>query len=293
MRTLKKTLSLVLAVVMLLGIGVFSVSATNMKDDATIGSYYREAVEIVVAVDAMQGDENGNLNPQKELTRAEGAVLIARLSGVREEGGKTPFQDTDAVQYWAGDSINYCYAQGYIAGDGKGNFMPQQPLTGYAFEKMLLCALGYDAQIEKMVGAGDTWTVATATLAKKISLSWTALDPTKTLTREQAAKLVLNALKADKVDYLNRGLEVNTPDGTTVRQGSSPATAVTSKATMAKAIKNERDANGYNVVQLGEELFNGDLKCVDEHTTDDLGRPERDQRTGEHRHHRQPAECKQ
>ena len=37
--------------------------------------------------------------------------------------------------------------QGILAGTGNGNFDPEGELTGLAFAKMMLVALGYDAKV--------------------------------------------------------------------------------------------------------------------------------------------------
>ena len=43
----------------------------------------------------------------------------------------------------------YCYANGIISGDGQGHFFPTQGVTVVQAAKMLLVALGYDADASK------------------------------------------------------------------------------------------------------------------------------------------------
>ena len=51
-----------------------------------------------------------------------------------------------AANRWSAGYIGYCVQQGILAGTGNGNFDPEGELTGLAFAKMMLVALGYDAQ---------------------------------------------------------------------------------------------------------------------------------------------------
>lgn len=51
----------------------------GFKDDSSISSWARDAVDKVVAAGIMQGDEQGNFKPHGNLTRQEAAVIIERL----------------------------------------------------------------------------------------------------------------------------------------------------------------------------------------------------------------------
>ena len=68
----------------------------------------------------------------------------------------TVFSDV-AANRWSAGYIGYCVQQGILAGTGNGNFNPEGELTGLAFAKMLLVALGYDPAIEQYVG--NDWAV--------------------------------------------------------------------------------------------------------------------------------------
>ena len=54
---------------------------------------------------------------------------------------------------WSAPAIEYCVSLGIIDGAGDGNFYPAGTLTGAAFAKVLLTAIGYDSEIENLVGA--------------------------------------------------------------------------------------------------------------------------------------------
>ena len=106
---------------------------------------------------------------------------------------------------------------------------PLLPCWATQFAKMLLVALGYDAKIENLVG--NSWAINTAKLAlgdadldngmEEISLS-------DNLTREQAAQMAYNAMKATLVEYEDKGGDIIIGD-ITINNGATKATPVTSK----------------------------------------------------------------
>ena len=132
-----------------------------------------------------------------------------------------PYADV-AANRWSAGAIAYCTDAGIIAGDGNGRFNPTAPVLGTQFAKMLLVALGYDPKIEKLVG--NSWAINTAKLAASAGLDkGLDISLSAALTREQAAQMAFNAMKADMVDYENRGTEVKLPDGSSVIVNASKA----------------------------------------------------------------------
>lgn len=55
---------------------------SKFNDSADIAEYAKEAIATLVASGIINGDENGNVNPRKNTTRAESAVIIYRLLGL-------------------------------------------------------------------------------------------------------------------------------------------------------------------------------------------------------------------
>ena len=267
MRTLKKTLCLVLVLVMMAGLCSIGTSAAFADADKI---QYTEAADVLNAVGAIKGDENG-FRPTDGLTRAEACVIIARLCDAEDIKGTASF--TDLAGYgWASNAIAYCEAEGYVAGVGEGKFNPAGKLTGYAFAKMLLCALGYDAKIEQYVGANWEISVAKGVKANDLAAGISAFDGTATVTREQAAQLALNALKATTVAYATKGTAV-TINGVEIVTGASTAAPVEATGAAADAIYGDADPATENTVQLGETLYNGNLELVAATDSDAMKRP--------------------
>lgn len=90
-------LSLALASVMLLGMMVVGTSASY--PDVTYENN-EEAIEVLKAVGVMTGDEKGNFNPDKAVTRNEMAVIMTALLDLKTKdyAGSCPFTDVPA---WA------------------------------------------------------------------------------------------------------------------------------------------------------------------------------------------------
>ena len=84
MRTLKKTLSLVLVVAMVLGLCVVGASAKDAVENFTddyqkVGAAYQEAMGVLVGVGIIDGMTETALEPQGTYTREQAAKIIAYM----------------------------------------------------------------------------------------------------------------------------------------------------------------------------------------------------------------------
>lgn len=191
MRTLKKTLCLVLCLAMMAGLCVFA--SADFKDQDKIEN--EEAVAVLTGIGVIQGDDKGNFNPEGTLTRAEATVIITKLLGAADIKATTDkFTDVKA-DFWGMPYIAYCVAEGVVAGMGDGTFAPNGKLTGYQWATMLLRAIGYEI-------SGSTWQIDVAKLVKSLSLAkGMTFVGTEEISRQDAAQMALNALYAQTVHY--------------------------------------------------------------------------------------------
>ena len=265
MRNLKKVLSLSLALVMLLGMMVVGAGAATTYTDAD-DITYTEAVDVMSAVGVFNGTDAGDFQPNGDLTREQAAkiicyMLMGQTAADALSTNTAPFQDV-AANRWSAGSIAYCVTMGIVAGDGNGKFYPTQTVTGYQFAKMLLVALGYDATVETYTGTN--WAINVASDAASADLT-VGLDAslTNTLTREQACQMAFNAVKADMVNYSNKGTNI-TINGVTIAQGASDAEPVVSS-------KDTISDDGY--LQFAEQYCSDLVLTASNTGTDAFGRP--------------------
>ena len=221
---MKKFLSLVLALVMTMSLVTVSAGAKDFTDDSTIT--YKEAVDVVSALKIVDGYTDGSFNPNATLTRGAAAKIICNLilgttTASALAADAAPFSDVPANHTFAG-YIAYCSKMGIISGYADGTFRPAASLTGYAFMKMLLGALGYDSAIEGYTGAN--WSIAVAKQAVSIGLDDGNDDffGTQPVTREEACLYAFNTLKADIVKYDNSLIVNNGTVGTVSKVESVP-----------------------------------------------------------------------
>ena len=264
---MKKLLALVLALVM--SMSLVTISNAAFKDADKIDN--TEAVEVMAAAGVLKGYTDGSFGAKDTLTRAQAAKIVAYL----DLGGKTAdaikgsgavFTDVKATDWFAG-YVEYCAGAGYVAGIGGGKFAPDEKVTGVQFAKMLLCALGYKAEVEGYTGSD--YTIAIARDANKNDLFKSlSIVTSASLTREQAAQMAFNALKATTVEYQG-GTNVTTGDTTVVVN----AVRNEVKRTSGNDYRNGNPETATGTQQLVEKLYGTDLKYASTGIADAMNRP--------------------
>ena len=269
---MKKFLSLVLALTMMMSLVTINAGAAEFTDDEDIT--YDEAVAVISEIGVVNGYEEGDFKPQNGLTRQAAAKIICNLilgptTAAELHADTAPFSDVPVSNDLSG-YIAYCAKEGIISGYADGTFRPTNGLTGYAFMKMLLGALGYDATYEGYTGGN--WSINVAKQAIGIGLN-TGLkeefNGVDQVTREEAALYAFNTLQATLVDYDQKiTTNINGVD-VTISQGSAkPVTWNNSNVTTG--ITKDGNIKPDNFVQFAEEYF-PDL--VAKPDSDDFERP--------------------
>ena len=266
---MKKFLSLVLALVMTMSLVTISAGAKDFTDDDKIT--YEEAVNVISEIGVVDGYADGKFNPTNTLTRQAAAKIICNLilgptTAAELHADTAPYKDVPATSEFAG-YIAYCAKEGIISGYADGTFKPGNTLTGYAFMKMLLGALGYDAEVEGYTGGN--WSINVAKQAINIGLNKSLegeFNGIKAVTREEACLYAFNTLKADMVEYDSKTSV--TVGGAEVVIAGSEAKAQTWKNSATRKENIKDDA----YIQFAEQYFN---KLILDETTDVFGRPAR------------------
>ena len=209
MKTLKKTLCLVLALVMV--IGLFAVSANAAyTDQDKITAKYDVAVGVLSGLGILEGSE-GAFNPQGVLTRG-GACKVITYAMIGKDAAESlsknvsPFTDVAAGTWYAG-YISYCKNIGIIAGDDVGTFRPDEYISVLGFAKMCLTAAGYgrDGEYE---GPGYEDAIRLDAIIMDIFKGDLSAIDSASLTRELAAYMLYNTmLNTEMVSYSSRNDE--------------------------------------------------------------------------------------
>ena len=279
MRNLKRALSLTLASVMLFGMMVVGAGAASYPDVSESDNV--EAIEVLKAVGVMVGDEKGNFGPDQPVNRAQMAVVMALLLDLDYNyyEGTNTFVDVPA---WAEPYVAACYANGIVSGYNTYTYGSGDSVTAVQAASMMMRALGY-FKYQSDYDDNGGFELATVKQASKIGLfkdiNANAKDP---LTRNQVAKLALNTLEADMVEAQDNTLHITTGENAgniNITGGQITYVVRTSSSPFASAINGEEagdsiDGRGGSVIQMGEQLYQGDLKLSDDET-DDFGRPSR------------------
>ena len=275
MRNLKRALSLTLASVMLLGMMVIGTSAASYPDVDKDNNV--EAIEVLQAVGVMQGDDKGNFDPDRTVSRNEMAIVMAKLLNLDYNyySESCPFWD---VPDYAKPYVGACYANGIVSGYNATQYGGADTVTAVQAASMMMRALGYfkyDSDYK------DGFVIATVRQASKIGLFADINAGQDTpLTRDQVAQLALNTLETAIVDAEDNTLNISGSSGgmsMSVTGGQVNYVVRTSTEKFAKAINdtdfgnNNTDGRQGCTVELGEQLYNGDLKRDDD--TDDFERP--------------------
>ena len=264
---MKKFLSLVLALVMTMSLVTVSAGAKDFTDDSEIT--YKEAVDVISALGVVDGYSDGDFRPDDVLTRGAAAKIICNLilgptTASALSAGTAPFKDVPVTNTFAG-YITYCSQQGIISGYADGTFRPTGTLSGNAFMKMLLGALGYDSSIEGYTGAN--WQVSVIKQASGIGLDDgnDEFVGSQAVTRQEAALYAFNMLQATMVEYDKKDTIVV---GDITINTTSTRKDVENNTNTDGNIDGER--NGDGLMQFGEKYFK-DLEKED--ATDIFGHP--------------------
>ena len=168
-----------------------------------------EAVDACTALNIIGGYPDGSFKPEGNITRAE----VTKMICVALNGGKNPAVSTNttptfsdvrnnANAAWAEGYIESCAAQGIVSGVGGGKFAPNGNVTGVQMAKMLLVSLGYKSDLEGFTGNAWATNVNVRAAQKGLYKGLESMDTNAALTRDNAAQMIWNALKAYEVEYV-------------------------------------------------------------------------------------------
>ena len=167
---MKRIISLVLAVSMVLSLGVTAFAAKKYTDLTGANAKYAGAVEALTELGVIDGFTDNTFGPEKELTRAQLAKMLVVCLGLGDSveslTGRTVFSDV-AASHWGSGYINAAAQSKVITGYPDGTFKPEKNVSYAEAFTMALRALGYGNVVE----AEGTW--PTAYMLKAVELELT------------------------------------------------------------------------------------------------------------------------
>ncbi len=189
---MKKLLSTILICCLLLStFSAFAYSDVN-------GNNLTKATELLKELGIMYGYEGDVFKPDDLITRAEFAVVTARMINVSEkdEGSQNYYSDIPELHFALG-AINNLTRLGILNGDGSGFFRPDDPVTAIEAYKMMLGIAGYGEYVDYV--GGYPMGYLSVAMQTDIAID-VAMD--KQLTRAEVAELALNTLEAPYMEAI-------------------------------------------------------------------------------------------
>jgi len=198
-KNLKKLISAVAA----LAISASSVAAfaASFPDVAETASY-KQAVDELVALEIINGFEDGTFGPDQNVTRAQITKMIVTALGdtavqaaEAAAGRDTQFADVTA-NHWAAGYVatgTSATASNFINGYSETSFGPEDNVTYAQAVKMLVAALGYNSYAENEGGWPNGYLKYGYSLGLTEGVSGIGNDDPA--TRAQVAQMIDNALK--------------------------------------------------------------------------------------------------
>ena len=159
----------------------------DVPDDAL----YVYEINFLKDVGIFSGDEKGNFNPTKTMTRAEAATLMVRLfvGDITVATSTGSFTDVQS-SHWAFGYIETAVNHGMINGYGNGKFGPNDELTYAQAVTLLVRALGYFDVAEELGGWPDGYIAVGDVLGMTDDTVNLSGNP---VPRNIVAKLIYNA----------------------------------------------------------------------------------------------------
>lgn len=195
MKNLKRLIALVAVFALALTTIASAAAYTDVKED----SAYYEAIETLSKLNIFTGYEDGTFQPDKTVTRAEMAALIARIQGYgdsAETASATKFSDVPSTHWASGYIAN---ATG-VAIDGypDGTFGPDETVKYEQAVKMIMATLGYTV-IANGKG-GYPMGYVSAAISEKVTAGVSGAAIGADATRGMIAQLLVNAIDTPIVE---------------------------------------------------------------------------------------------
>lgn len=163
MKNLKRILASFLTMAMLF-VATPVYAFTSFIDDVEVMDLEQnEVIDLLMALDIIEGYEDGEFHGERTVTRAEMATIVVKTLKLEPAAPMQIFDDV-AIGHWANGYITRAVAEEIVVGDGDGNFRPEDKVSYAEMYTMLVKVLGYTPN-------GDVWPTNFTTRAREIGLT--------------------------------------------------------------------------------------------------------------------------
>lgn len=202
MKAFKKTLALILAVVMVVSVAAMPASASENKfTDVAEADWFYDSVTRWTNAGVINGMTATTFAPNAPMKRGEFAKVMSEVLGLTGEA-ESVFADK---AHWSDAYVDRCYAKGIVNGypvDGKLYFYPELEITREQAFAMMVRALNINAGSEEVLGQFDdaddvsNWakkensTATLITYGAVIGDNEGKLSPKESITRAEVLKIL-------------------------------------------------------------------------------------------------------
>ncbi len=209
---MKKTISLVLAVIMAISVMSFTVTAEGASglpfDDVNAGKWYYDTVKTVYDEGIMEGVTETTFAPEDPMTRAQIVTIFYRLADMYRTDLKNKglFKDTTKTAWYA-DYLGWAVYAKLVDGYPDGTFRPNKAITRQELAKLIVGFLRY------LVADADGGAITDGFTDEDRFPSWSKeyieqlretglmagddkgrFNPTKTATRAEVATVIVRMM---------------------------------------------------------------------------------------------------
>lgn len=128
---------------------VLSISILVFSFNTCFASVDDETLEVIRVLGIMNGDENGNLNLDKKVTRAEFVKMLICASTYKDKvpaiSYYSPYSDVPFT-HWSAGYVQLAVEQGWVNGYTDGTFRPDNTITLEEAITLILSILGYTSE---------------------------------------------------------------------------------------------------------------------------------------------------
>ncbi len=211
---MRKITSLFLSIMLLLGIAAPYAQAASFKDTPESYRFYEE-IDYLSDLEIISGFPDGSFKPDKNVTRAEAAIMIGRMKSLDGTKRATKFTDV-GKQTAASGYIQSAVDAGIIQGFPDGTFRPNNPVTRGDLAIFLSRAFGLEETSEVRFKDVSKSSKAYAHIGKLVAAKITAgypdntYRPNQAVTRGQYSAFVARGLNPYFIeDYIGNELLVS------------------------------------------------------------------------------------